>query len=59
MVEIDRAKECEVYDRFVVNDDLEVTVDAVIELVSAEWEGRHKGLLSRAASAIKRTLPPA
>jgi len=59
MVEIDRAKECEVYDRFVVNDDLEVAIDAVIELVSAEWERRRKGLLSRAASAIKRTLPPA
>lgn len=55
-VEIDRANECQAYDEFVVNDDLDTAVAQVIQFVNNEWARRHRGLLSKAADAAKRAL---
>ena len=55
-VEIDRANECQAYDEFVVNDDLDTAVEQVKRLVTDERSRRNKGLLSKAADAAKRAL---
>ncbi len=40
--EIDRARECGVYDAFIVNDDLDVAVDEAVQAVADELERRRK-----------------
>lgn len=40
--EIDRARECGVYDAFIVNDELDVAVDQAVQAVADELERRRK-----------------
>lgn len=40
--EIDRARECGVYDAFIVNDDLDVAVDQAVQAVADEMERRRR-----------------
>ncbi len=40
--EIDRARECGVYDAFIVNDDLDVAVDQAVQAVADELERRRR-----------------
>ena len=40
--EIDRARECEVYDDFIVNDDLDIAVDQAVQAIADELERRRK-----------------